>query len=260
MNHNPILVLNSGNDAAEINMSELVQTRSNGLLLRLEPRARHAIPPRDDVVSARPERISEAYCMLMATPGTSVFHVPSAYRAQVLGFLEEHPQTILDFQAVILTVTPEDKGQRAAADTIDALGHLGANPGQLRVAFLQCDERTSMDSAFKTVRENLQSRSWPNVTFEAKLRATLAFENANKAGIPVSDVLAGEDDYQRAIHEARGVNAAPDVLSQLAHKLLAQRALHGLMPEVDRLLDTLHLPRSAPLEECEPLHESTSLG
>ncbi|MGF6371329.1 hypothetical protein OKW40_004079 [Paraburkholderia sp. RAU6.4a] len=256
MSHNPILLINSGNDAAEINMGEVITTHSDGLLFRLEPRARHSTPPRDVVVRFPPEKVSECYCMQMAGRGTTILHVPSAYRAQLLRFLDEHPQTLLDFKALILTATPEDESQHAAVDTIQALERLGMSRTQPRIAFLQCDEGESVESTFKSVCESLPSGSYPNVTVEARLRATPIFEKAKRAQISVSNILSGKDDYLSAIDRARREHADAEVLCQLAQKLLAQRALHGLLPEINRLVGALRIPGSELPNERGYPHET----
>jgi hypothetical protein len=123
---------------------------------------------------------------------------------------------------------------------------MGADPAKLGIVFTQAPRETSVREAFSQLASHLMNGHFPNVSFDAALHESTAFERARELQIPIPSVLNGLVNFETTLQQARQAGAPELTLHALAHKLLAQRALLGYREAIAQAIDALRLPRISP--------------
>jgi hypothetical protein len=218
----------------------------------VESRVRSSSLP--GTVRFRPDQLEDAHITAASAP-RCVVDIAEDCRRAFVQFLRGCPGTAADYTACVLTTTPDARSQGATIDAANELIAAGMAPGQLRVILTGASRDQAANTAYELLaRFREQHGALGHWRMDAVLCDTPALARLQRDHIQLGDVLHGRLDFQTELEEARRAGVEEGSLRALMRKVLSQRMLLGIAGEIDKVFDSLSLPRipsSAWREEAE---------
>jgi hypothetical protein len=241
LNHYPVIIFNSSNDAAERSTGGIVQAGIGGLLTLVDARKISA-PLSPNIARVRPDHPDQIYASVASSQGACIVQVSADASDALIGFMNDCPGTIQDFQVVILSTTPEKEAQARLIETLDALTRAGMTPAQIRLFAVQAPANQSFPATYPLLASRLEKERYVDIPPAAVLPESSAFSRVVDHQLAVAAVLNGEIDFDILLREARERGSDERELRDLSTKLLAQRSLLARRNDITGALEQLQFP------------------
>ncbi|MEM5440067.1 hypothetical protein [Paraburkholderia diazotrophica] len=193
--------------------------------------------------AARREEMEESYCTLMASAHGGLLEVSPQNRQDLVTFLNERKDTLVELACVVVIVSPDEESQRNAVTLLDATVPGSLGPEQCRLLLVDCPRDTQPESAFGQVYTYLGDKQLDGLVVPAVVCASRAFEQAQAHKLSLGALIHRAVDIEGEFAAARTQGASEKKLHTLSRRLMAARTVVAAAREFERAYDLLGLPR-----------------
>lgn len=240
--HSISIIARTSDNLTQRCMTEVMNAYDGGRIERLETDV-SAQTEMIGVVARQQDKTDETYCALMASPRGGLLDVSPHNLQDLVTFLGERKDTLVELCCVIVIVSPDDGSQRNAVALLDAFVPSCLDAGQCRLLLVDCPHNTPPESAFGQIYEYLGDKQLNGLIVPAVVCASRAFEQARAHKLSLAALMHRAVDIEGEFATARAQGASEKRLRSLSRRLMAARTVLAASREFERAYDALGLPR-----------------